>query len=103
MTAKIQVGFRRLLQNINDEIENATLLAESEEKYPSVDLLEETVNKVAKMPALDYQRNPFVSSPHFNLPSERRKSSLFPHLSPTKRLLEINDALTISPVKRQKL
>jgi hypothetical protein len=102
LTAKIQVGFRRLLQQINEDIENATLQAESEETYPSVDLLEETVSKVAKVPALDYQRNPFVSSPHLNLPSERRRSSLFQQ-SPTKHLLEINNALTISPAKRQKI
>jgi hypothetical protein len=88
------------LQTINREIErNSQLIAESEEKYPSMSLLKETASKLSKVPAMDYETNPFMSSPGLASASERRNSSLFPNASLNKRLLEINDGLTISPQK----
>lgn len=99
LTAKIQVGFRLLLNSINQDIEDSQLIAESEEKYPSMSSLQETASKLSKVPAVDYETNPFVSSPGLVATSDRRKSSLFPIASPYKRLLEINDGLTISPQK----
>ncbi|KAJ3370163.1 SAM domain and HD [Kappamyces sp. JEL0680] len=103
LTAKIQMGFRKLLASINAHLGSAPLLAESEDTYPSIPSLSEAASKIGKKPIVDYVRNPFISSP--NIPSStasRRTSSLFPQLSPTKRLLEVNDALLIPALNNTK-
>jgi hypothetical protein len=95
LTAHIQLGFRRLLAQINSGLEEENLLAESEDVFPDTTQLDEKASKIAKIPVQDYTRNPFISSPNMpSLHSSRRSSSLFP-TSPTKRVLEVNEALLI--------
>ena len=91
LTGVIQVGFRKLLNVLNESIEGA-LLAESEEKYPELVHLDQIASKLAKEPSKDYEKNPFLSSPDFVSAKSRRTSSLFP--SPSKRF-EVNQGITI--------
>ncbi len=103
LTARIQVGFRKLLKQLNAKMESS-LYAESEEKYPDIPVLSKLAKETAQDPINDYLHNPFLSSPV--LPSSaksRRVSSLFPTISPVKRILEINDGLSIpSSLKNKK-
>ena len=94
LTGCIQLGFRRMLDMLNNSL-GTGLTAESIEQS--------SVTEVITGPIADTLRNPFLTTPTYpSSAKSRRTSDIFS--SPSgKRILEVNDGLSIPSSNLKKL
>ena len=93
LMARIQLGFRKVLKRINENVESAYVLEpESIQEHPDTESLMQMASQQDDIPIPDTSHNPFLESPQVK---KIRSAPGSAYGSPSKKLLEINHGLSI--------
>jgi HD superfamily phosphohydrolase len=90
----VQLGFRKVLERINDKLAGFNLEPESIQEHPDTEQLSQVALQSSEIPIPDIEKNPFLNTPK-KLISATSSPSKYSTSSPSKKLLEINHGLSI--------
>ncbi len=102
LLSRIQLAFRLVLENINNNLIQSGYMLEPEsiQEHPDTETLSKVVSELDDIPIADLVHNPFLESPQTLKKVKSATNST--QVSPSKRLIEINHGLSIPENSFQK-